>query len=431
MQNLLTTIPAFVFALGVIIFVHEAGHLLAAKAFGMRVLTFSLGFGRRLWGFERAGTEYRISVLPLGGYVKLSGENPDEVGDDPGDFLNRPRWQRIIVYVAGPFMNFVLSLALIAAVFMVGVEVTGLRNVPPVVGAVEAGSPAAAAGLAPGDTVRQVDGEEIERWQQVAEALLTSPGRPVALLLERGERTLAVAVTPTKDEKYGIGLSGVYPRVLPRIAEVFPGSPAAAGGVRTGDEVRNVDGRPVEDAVAFVAFIEAHAGQQVSVEVLRDGVIQRLAVTPEDQSGKGKIGVRLGAFQRYGPGQAIIESWHYNLDVVRQTLMVIGKIFTNQIAAKSALSGPIEIAKWSGAAARSGFKNLVYLMGVISISIGLLNLFPIPLLDGGQILMLLIESLLRRDLSLALKERVNQVGFVLLMLLMGTVLVFDLMKNLG
>jgi regulator of sigma E protease len=424
-----TNLLAFVFALGVIIFVHEAGHLLAAKLFEMRVLAFSLGFGKRLFGFQRGETDYRVSAIPLGGYVRLSGENPDETAEDPADFPNRPRWQRIAVYLAGPLANFALSLVLIAGVFVVGVEVSGLRKVPPVVGAVEPESPAAVAGLAAGDVVARIDGKPVERWQQVAETLLTSPGRPVPLEIERAGSRLELSVTPNKDEKYGIGLAGVYPRVLPRVAEVFPGSPAAAAGLRPGDEVRTLDGRPVEDTQAFIAFIEERAGQPTTIEVLREGQVTALSVVPEDQSGKGKIGVRLGAFQRYGLGEALVESWHYNLDVVRQTLLVLGKIFTLEIEAKSALSGPIEIAAWSGAAARSGLRNLIYLMGVISISIGLLNLFPIPLLDGGQIFMLLVESVIRRDLPLAWKERINQVGFLLIIGLMGTALVFDVMKN--
>lgn len=431
MANLLTTIPAFLFALGVIIFVHEAGHLLAAKAFGMRVLTFSLGFGKRLWGFERGGTDYRISLLPLGGYVRLPGENPDEVSDDPGDFLNRPRWQRIVVYLAGPFMNFVLALLLTAGVFMVGVEVSNLRDVPPVVGAVEPDSPGAAAGILPGDVVTAVDGVEVVRWQQVAEVLLTSPERAVALVLTRpGEpATRSVTVTPTKEPRYGIGLAGIYPRVLPRVAEVFVKSPAEAAGLRSGDELRAVDGRPLEDAQAFIAYVEARAGQELALEVVRDAQRLTLQVTPADQGGKGKIGIRLGAFQRYGPARAFVESWHYNLDLVRQTLMVIGKIARRDIGAEGAFSGPIQIAEWTGAAARSGFRNLIYLMGMLSVSIGLLNLFPIPLLDGGQITLLLIESIRRRDLPPAWKLWINNVGFILLIALMVLVTFFDIKKT--
>lgn len=430
MGNLPTNILAFVFALGIIIFVHEAGHLLMAKLFGVRVLTFSLGFGRRLVGFTRGETDYRVSLFPLGGYVRLGGESAEEATGDPREFTSKPRWQRVLVYLAGPAMNFVLAVLVIAGVFMVGIEVSALRDVPPLVGAVAPDSPAAAAGLRAGDRVTAVDGKEIRRWQQFAEILLTSPERTIPLAVERDGRELLLEIVPLRDPRYGYGEAGVFPRVLPRLAEVFPDSPAAAAGFRVGDEVRSVDGRAVADAPDFIAAIEGRAGDAVRVEVLRDGALQTLTVTPALQQGKGRIGVRLGAFQRFGPGKALVESVQYNVDIARQTFVVLGKIFTREIAAKSALSGPIEIAAWSGAAARSGFKNLVYLMGVISISIGLLNLFPIPLLDGGQIVILTVEGLLRRDLSLALKERINQVGFVLIMMLMGTVLFFDLMKNL-
>lgn len=430
MSNLLTNVPAFIFALGVIIFVHELGHLIVAKLFGVRVLTFSLGFGKRLFGVQRGETDWRVSAVPLGGYVRLGGETAEEATGDPREFTSKPRWQRILVYLAGPAMNFVLAVALIAGAFMVGVEVSGLRDVPPVVGAVEPSSPAAKAGIEVGDRVVALDGETVTRWQQFAETVLTAPERKLAVTIVRGERQIPLEITPAKDPKYGYGDVGVYPRVLPRIAEVFAGSPAAAAGFRAGDEVRAVDGRAVADAPDFVAAVENRAGQAIAIDFLRDGKVQRATVTPAMQDGKGRIGVRLGAYQRFPFGQAVVESVRYNLDLARQTLVVMGKIFTRDIAAKSALSGPIEIAAWSGAAARSGFKNLIFFMGMISVSIGLLNLFPIPLLDGGQIFVLAVEGLLRRDLSLAVKERINQVGFVLILMLMGTVLIFDLMKNL-
>ena len=178
-MNLLSNTAAFIFALGVIIFFHELGHLLAAKAFNVRVLTFSLGFGKRLFGFKRGETDYRVALFPLGGYVQLGGEDPSEVSDDPREFSNKPRWQRIVVYLAGPAMNAVLSVVLMAVVFMMGNEVSAVREVPPVVGVVAEGSPAEAAGLAPGDRIQTVDGKPVSRWDDVAlrAADLAGPGR--------------------------------------------------------------------------------------------------------------------------------------------------------------------------------------------------------------------------------------------------------------
>lgn len=430
MLHLASNTAAFIFALGVIIFVHEAGHLLVAKAFGMKVLAFSLGFGKRLFGWKVGETDYRISLVPLGGYVKLSGEEPGDSTDDPRDFLNQPRWQRILVYLAGPLMNAALSILLIAGLFTVGIEVPALQSVPSVVGTVEAGSAGEAAGLIPGDEIVAIDGKEVSRWQDVAFTILTGIGKPLEFEIQRNGERSKVRVTPRKPADFDFGDAGIYPKLLPKIGDVLAGSPAESAGFRLGDEVRSVDGRPLGSPTDFVDYIEKHVGATVAVEVLRDGALTKLAVVPGDQGGKGRIGVRLTVAQRYPPLAALRESVRFNYDIAKQSLAVIGKIFKREVAAKSALAGPIEIAAQSGAAARTGFKNLLYLMGILSLSIGLLNLFPIPVLDGGQIGILLVESVIRRDFSLAVKERIAQVGLALVVMLMVTVLYFDLSKNL-
>lgn len=429
--ELARTALAFVFALGVIIFVHEAGHFLAARGFGMRVLAFALGFGKRIWGFERGGTEFKLCAFPLGGYVKLASEEPGETSDDPRDFLNRPRWQRIAVYLAGPFANAVLSVAIITGLFVVGVDVPALQSIPAEIGTIETGSPGEAAGLQPGDRVIAIDGKEVDRWQDVAFAVMTSIGKPLAFEVERGGERLETRVTPVKPADFDFGDAGIFPKVLPRVGAVVAGSPAEAGGLERGDELVAVDGQPLASPAAFVEYIEARSGTPVVVTLGRDGDrVERTVVPAPDAAGKGKIGVQLTVSQRFPLGRAFVESLRFNYGVAQQSLAVVGKIFTREVAAKSALAGPIEIAAQSGAAARSGFKSLLYLMGVISLSVGLLNLFPIPILDGGQIVVLLVESVLRRDLSLAVKERIAQVGLALIVMLMVTVLWFDVSKRL-
>jgi len=428
-SGLASNIAAFVFALGVIIFVHEAGHLLMAKLFRVRVLTFSLGFGKRIWGFHRGGTDYRVSLIPLGGYVRLGGEDPAEVSDDPHEFLNIPRWQRILVYLAGPAMNIVLAVLLIAVVLMVGIEVPTMRDIPPVIGSVAPDSPAEEAGLEVGDRIVELEGNEVSSWDEVLFTFITSPERRLELIVERGDRRLELTITPAKMPKIEMGETGAFPTILPRIAQVLPNTPAEKAGFAAGDEIVGVDDREMTKWRDFVEYIEARPGQAVAVEVLRNGGRVTLEVVPADEAGKGKIGVRHGYFQRLPPHLALVESVRFNWDMARQTLNVLGKIVTGRLAAKSALSGPIEIAALSGAAARSGFRHLIQLMGLISISIAILNLLPIPVLDGGQITVLLIESVLRRDLSLQVKERINQAGLLLIVMLMVVVLYFDLVKN--
>ncbi len=431
MLNLLSNTAAFIFALGIIIFVHEAGHLIAAKYFNVRTLAFSLGFGKRLWGFRRGETDYRVSLVPLGGYVQLGGEDPGELSDDPREFLNKPRWQRVIVYLAGPAMNVVLAILLVAVVFMVGIEVVGAADAPAVVGTVVEGSPAEEAGLEPGDVITSLGGREVSRWDEVRFEFLTSPEQPIEVGYERRGGAYSTTVTPIKVPKYEIGDAGIFPEMLPRILGLTKGSPAEEAGFERGDEVRKVDGAPVGGTDEFVAYVSERAGTPLEVEVQRGRELLTLTVVPREQDGVGRIGVNIGAiaYERYGPVDAVVQSVLFNVQITKRTFQVLGKIVTGKLAAKSALSGPIEIAAMSGAAVRSGFRNLLYLMGVISISIAILNLMPIPVLDGGQIFILLIESLRRRDLSLRIKERVNQFGFLMIVMLMIVVLYFDLVKN--
>ncbi len=430
-MNLLSNTAAFIFALGVIIFVHELGHLLAAKLFGVRAITFSLGFGKRLWGFKRGGTDYRVSLVPLGGYVQLGGEDPAEVTDDPSEFLNKPRWQRVVVYLAGPAMNVALAILLVAGVFMVGIEVPAPPDIPAVVGSVVPGSPAETAGLEPGDLITRAADKDVGKWEEVRFEILTSPEREVPLTVRRGAQTLDLVLVPSAVPRYGIGDAGVFPEMLPRVGGLFEGDPAALAGLQVGDEIRKVDGRAIGGRQDFVDYLSERPGQPIELEVSRRGGPVALTVVPADRDGRGWIGVRLtaGAFERYGPIEALARSVRFNYEITVQTFAVLGKIVSGRLAARSALAGPIEIAAMSGAAARSGFRNLVYLMGLISISIAILNLLPIPVLDGGQISILLIESLRRKDLSLKLKERNNQVGFVLIVMLMVAVIWFDLVKN--
>jgi regulator of sigma E protease len=426
----LTELLSFIFALGVIIVVHEAGHLLVAKAFGVRVLTFSVGFGKRIWGFRRGETEYQLSAVPLGGYVRLGGENLEESTGDPREFLSKPRWQRILVYLAGPAMNVVLAVCLFAGLFMVGIELPNLPDMPSLIGGVEAGSSAARAGLQRGDRIVKVNGKAAESWHDVLIELITSPEKPVQLEVARGEKTFTAAVTPKLIPKEGAGdWAGLYPSLRPQITKVEAGSPAAAAGFRAGDEIRKVDGLPVADSKDFVSYIEKRAGTPVGVEIFRDAAAQTLTVVPRNDNGTGKIGVGIGFFQRYGPLRAFTESVRYNVQIVHDTFQIVGKIFSRQISAKSAFAGPLEIAKQSGEAARRGFKELLNLMGFISISIAIMNLMPIPILDGGQILILAIEEVIRRDLSLRFKEVIAQVGLIMILLLMGFVIYFDVLKR--
>ena len=431
-MQIVSNILAFLVAAGVVIFVHEAGHYLVAKLFGVRVLTFSLGFGRRIWGFRKGDTDYRVSVIPLGGYVSFAGHDPSTPTDDPAAFMNHARWRRVLILLAGPAMNVVLAVVLVAAVFMIGTEVPNPRDVSNQIGQVAEGSPAEAAGLEAGDFIVVIDGEAVSDWRQVTMAVMTSPEQPLEVeYLRDGERRTTTLV-PREIPKYQLGEAGIFAAAPPRIRSVRAGGPAERAGLRYGDAPLLVDGRPIATIEDFQAAIEPNAGREIEVVLDRAGERVVSSLVPDEVDGKGLAGVVIGPFhfQRFGPVEALRQSVRYNVDTTVEIFDFIGKIFERKISAQSALGGPIEIAAISGAAARTGFTELVLFMGLISLNLFILNMLPVPVLDGGQILILLVESTLRRDLSVRIKERMIQVGLVVIVLLMGMALYFDLMKNL-
>jgi regulator of sigma E protease len=426
----LIDIPPFLLLLGVIIFVHEGGHFLMAKLFDVKVLTFSLGFGPKIVAFKRGETEYRVSWLPLGGYVRLGGETPEDTTGDPRDFQAKPRWQRVLVYLAGPATNVVLAVLLVAVVLMLGFPVPFLNEIPPVVGSIEAGSPAAAAGLQPGDRVVEVKGKAVDNWEDVAMAILESPNVRVPLTVERDGKELDLAVTPVMVPHYEIGDAGFYPKVLPNVSTVEPDGPALAAGFRPGDELRGIDGRVLATDQEFVEYIGTHAGVPVVVEVRRGEQLVDLTVTPRDVGGGvGRIGIGLTTAVRLPPLRAVVVSVRYNWNIAAQTVALVGKLLRREMKPQTALHGPLEIGKLAGEALRQGAPFFIHLTALVSISIAILNLLPIPVLDGGQIFVLLVESTIRRDLSLRLKEAINMVGLAFIVLLMVTVIFFDVRRG--
>ncbi len=431
-MNILSNILALLVVIGVIIFVHELGHFLAARLFGIRVRVFSIGFGARLWGFRRGDTEYRLAIVPLGGYVAFSGIDPSNPTGDAGDFITRPRWQRMVVLLAGPAANVVLSIVLIAVALVAGTELAGPRGLSTEIGAVAAESAAFEAGLQAGDTILRLDNEDVSDWREVANIVLMSPEQRLAVDYERDGRTLRTVLVPRRIPRHELGDAGMYGSLLPRVREVAAGTPAARAGIRYGDTLYAVDGHPIADADDFRRLVEPSAGEEVSIEIGRGDERFAVRLVPADEGGVGRAGILISHFsyQRVRPGAALIESARINWEIATEIFGFLGGLVERRVSPRSALAGPIEIARISGQAARRSFNDLVFLTALISLNICILNLLPIPLLDGGQLAILLFESVMRRDLSVHVRNLVTRFGLVVLFGIMMFALYFDLVKNL-
>ena len=431
-MSLLTTALAFVLVLGVIIFVHEFGHLITAKAFGMRVFIFSFGFGRRLLGFKWGDTDCRVSAIPLGGYVKLEGEPDDRLSEDTArlgdgrDFLGRPRWQRFLVYLAGPAMNAVLTIGILTCFYLVGFAVEASRFDRPIVGAVDAGSPAEKAGILPGDEILSIDGRELPSWEEAQYHILLRPEQALALRVRRDseERELTLRSEATATEK--VGSIGVHPLV--RVGQVLPGQPAEAAGLRGDDAILAIDGRPIRSFGEIPGIVAASTGRALAFRIWRDGRVLDLAITPRDTGSGPRVGITPKMVVRqFGPAGALREAANWTWDMTRQTFDVVGRLITARISPKT-MMGPLGIAQASGDAARGGAGSLLFLVAVISLQVGILNLFPLAPLDGGHLAIVAAEGVARRDFSPAVKSWIMNAGAAVIFLLIGLVLYSDLSK---
>lgn len=435
-SNILTNAAVVVVVLGFMIFFHELGHFMAAKWFGVRVLVFSLGFGKRLFGFKRGDTDYRVCVLPFGGYVKMAGDDPSEVRQgDSGEFLGKPRWQRFVIVMMGPAMNVLLAVGLLAGIYRYHFQKPAYEEQPARVGDVNSDSPAARAGIMPGDLIVRLGQLRDPKWEDVELKILTTVGEAIPVGVLREGQALAMALTPEAKGPNRIGDVGWYPYVPATIDVIEPGLPADQAGLKPGDEIAGVDGRRIYFWPRVAEVIQSGKGKPLDLLIVRGGEERTVNVTPVITEVRGEKTWRIGvAFQssmvvqQLPWGQAITSSVKDNVRNCLATFDVLAKILTRRMSTRS-LAGPIGIAQLSGQAYRAGIPELLMLVAFISLQLGIFNLLPIPILDGGVILLLLVESVIRRDLSLEVKERFAQVGIVFLLLLAVFVMYNDIVKT--
>jgi regulator of sigma E protease len=428
-----TSILAFIFVLGVLIFVHELGHFMMARRIGVRVLTFSLGFGPKLLSFKRGDTEYCISAIPLGGYVKMAGESPEDARTGASDeFLSKTKWQRFQVLVMGPVMNLALAVLVMAGVLYQGAQFPVFEDEPVVVGSFGPNSAAQAAGVQLGDRIISVEGRDVATWKMFNMNIITRADRPTRLGIMRGGQTIERLVVPVPMDKYETGDIGVRPDIHPQIAEARPGQPAAEAGLVPGDVVMKAEGVVNISHEKLLETIKTNEGKPIELEVVRDGQTRTVTVTPRMIDGTVRIGAIINRLEfktlKPGPVGALKASVKQNWEWSTMIFQTLGGLFTRETSVKQ-LMGPVAIAGLSGEAAQqASWIPLFTLMAMISLNLGLLNLMPIPVLDGGHIAILGLEGVSRRDLSMRVKEKMLLAGFVLLLMLMVTVIYNDLMR---
>jgi regulator of sigma E protease len=434
MSDFLTSLIAVVAVLGFMILIHEFGHYAVAKWLGVRVEQFAIGFGKRLIGFRKGDTDYRINLIPLGGYVKMSGENPmDERSDDPREFMNHSRWHRFLIAIAGPTMNILLAIILLTTVYMVHYEYPAVYDDVPVIGWVAKDTPAAKAGFEIGDRITRIDGVENPTWEQVDLKQALSPGQPLLVDIERNGRTIEKTVVPEATGLDQIGYAGWAPKEdTVTITDLQENMPAEKAGLKEGDRIVALDGKPVPALASMVESLEVTKDKAITLTVVRNGGQKTFTLQPVLSEKRYRIGI--GTMQmkvKTLPFTAALnKSLHENRQNGLLILELVKKMVQRKISMRS-IEGPIRIGQAAGEAARrKGWTPLMELTAAISLNLGIFNLLPIPILDGGVILFLLIEGLMRRDISMNIKERVYQAAFVFLVLFAVMVIYNDLMKTI-
>jgi regulator of sigma E protease len=454
MSFFLTSTVSMLIVLGIMVLVHEFGHFAVAKLCGVRVEVFSVGFGKRLFGFRHGDTDYRLSLLPLGGYVRMSGETGPQTGSpefgmngtatgDPGEFCAHPRWQRILIGLAGPVANFLLALLLMTGFYMMHNEVEAFRAQPANIDFVSDHTAAAAAGLKTGDLITRFDNVTNPTWEQVSVRAALNVGQTVPVDVKRDGQTINTLLAipnPQGSDDFDFDTVGFVPRMQDdpvRIRQIESGMPAAKAGLKPGDQILSVDGLTLHSVDAMLAFLQQDNGRPVHLTVLRDGQTFQVELQPvmADEPNGHRL-YRIGFATNLPPfkiqqlplPQALHQSVRFNLRYSGLIIEVLERMVTRRFAVQD-LSGPIGIARQTGLAVEEpGWQPLIGLMSIISLNLGIFNLLPIPILDGGVIVLLLIEGVMRRDLNQEFKERIYQAAFVVLLIFAAFVMFNDISK---
>jgi regulator of sigma E protease len=444
---------SLIVVLGVLIFVHESGHFLVARLFGVGVEKFSLGFGPRIFGKTIGRTDYRVSAIPLGGYVKMVGEDPDSElppEDLPVSFTHKNVYKRMAIVAAGPIFNLLLAVFIFLMFFMA----VGIEDLRPVVKSVAKESPAARAGFRLDDRIVAINAQGIESWYDINKAVSAGQGAPLAFTVQRGGELLDIEAAPEKrtghdilgDEidYYDLGMSGL-PVTQAIIGDVSPGLPAEKAGLKKGDRIVAINGVPVSDWEEMRKEIAASGGRRLGLKIQRGNDVFQVEIVPELTEGKDRtgnkverylIGISSGGIhvpeelrlkKRLPPVTAFVESIKQTWFVIDITIRGIVKMIDGSIS-RDNLGGPIMIAQMAGQQARAGIGKLIQFIAFISINLAILNFLPIPILDGGHLMFFLIEAVRGRPVSIRVREVAQQAGMFILLTLMVFVFYNDIAR---
>ncbi|MCL2480712.1 MAG: RIP metalloprotease RseP [Spirochaetaceae bacterium] len=434
--------------LGIVVFVHEAGHYLAAKSFGITVQTFSIGWGKKIYSFHRGGTEYCISLFPVGGYCQLKGEdvlkeaienNSDYVEAEEGSLFFVPPWKRIIVFFAGPFMNLLFSIVVLSVIWFNGFTYHSPDNRIILVSDYSAGKvyPADMAGLKSGDKIIEIDNKTIHNYQDMRETIALNPQKKMNMIVERGGQTIELKIEPSLNKTTGAGIIGVYPWMDPVISKIEPKSPADLAGLMPGDFITEVSGNPVKNQMDFFSGLESKP-ENIEIKYFRNNTkysaLLELTYNEKGQTNPGFIfDIHEYSTPGYSPLGAVVKGVHESFSILFLSIKGIKTLFKG-VDINQAVSGPIRITYMVGDLAASAFSesfkagiiSFFQFLCLISIALFFMNLLPIPAIDGGQIVFSLCEIIFRRNFKPKVIYRYQIVGFVFIFLLLFFTLFNDI-----
>lgn len=435
------TLFAGIVMLGILVFVHELGHFAVAKMAGVKVLKFSLGFGPKLISRQWGETEYMICAIPLGGYVQMLGEGSGEAGEDgeltaaekARSFADKPVLSRTAIVAAGPLMNLLLPFLILPVAYLVGVNMPAYLDQPACVGYVVPDSEGAKAGFQANDCIVSINGDPMSAWNDTNRALIEHVGSELKIEIDRAGEQQLLSMTPADGALEGLQSIGLLPPQSALVGALAPNMPAQKAGMLVGDRILSIGGEPIASWYDLKRVIQASEGAEVAFVVEREGAEQPLSIQPVKDDANGEaylIGIapqQESVFKRFGLGQAIQAGADRTIELIELTITFIQKLFTGHVSTKN-IGGPITVVQIAGQAAQTDLSAIISVLAFLSIQLGILNLLPIPVLDGGHLFFNLVELVFRRPLSLRTREIAQQVGLVMLVLLMVLAFYNDIMR---